>query len=241
MLSSASAPGFSSKTFDPLTCCKSLFVFTAQQRPTAYTKCIHLCECWHAQEFFPADPLEVRPLCCAPLTTGELLDTHRSCRSRIQPSWTGTRSCCLEQQHAEEAAWSTAAAESQEKLAGGWGNRIPSCRGSAGAGIFLPAEANFSQEMQSCLSAMTWSLSPLHWLLVQWSKPHLMGISPTSRTQAFSPAPVTGRLCIRNGVLGCILAGQWGQASVWQSQTFVSPTVELHPVAICCYMDGIDP
>lgn len=70
---------------------------------------------------------------------------------------------------------------------------------------------------------------------------HTLWGSSTSRTQAFSPAPGTERLCIRNGVLGCILAGQWGQVSVWQSQTFVSPTVELHPVAVCCHMDGTDP
>lgn len=83
MLSSASAPGYSSESFYPLTYRKRVFTFIAQQQPVAYAMYIPLSVCilgWPRVHFIrqaQQSTLRWGPCAVLPLTAGELLNPSR--------------------------------------------------------------------------------------------------------------------------------------------------------------------
>lgn len=101
-LSSASAPGYSSKSFYPLTYRKRAFTFIAQQQPAAYATYISSVSTYPGMtesSFHPASPaehFEARTVCCAPPHCRRAAKPlQRNCRSSAgtKPSCTGTRCC----------------------------------------------------------------------------------------------------------------------------------------------------
>lgn len=81
-ISSASAPGYSSKSFYPLTYCKRVFTFIAQQQPVACAMCIPLSVhilAWPGVHFIrqpQQSTLRWRPYAVLPLAAGELLNPY---------------------------------------------------------------------------------------------------------------------------------------------------------------------
>lgn len=244
MLSSASAPGFSSKSFDSLTYCKRLLPFIAQQQPITYTKCIHLCEPWDDQEFFPSGSPsralrgEPHGLCCpslqescwAPMGAAGA-DSNHPAQGQGAAAWSSeVQRRQPDPQQQQDPGRSLGQGEATQCLLAGVLQELGS--------YFLlkptsPKKCHLSSllQLRTCLNFTGSWLNGLNCAL--WG-------SPTSRIHEFSPAPMTRRLCIRNGVMGRVLAGEWGQVFVQQSRTLVSPTVELHPWQ-CCPIDGTDP
>lgn len=237
MLSSASSPYFSSV----------FWLFNLLQKiiylhcpPVAHTlHKVYLSGSWDDQESFPPAPaehFEVRPMCCAP--------PH--CR-RAADHWWELQGQVPTILHRDKVLLPGAAMCRGGSLIHGSSSTLgEACSRVRQQNFFLQGfrkncvlSSCWSQLLPRNPALQIWLRACLHWMPWLSGLSHTLQGSPTSRIQL--PVPMAGRLCIRNGVLGRVLAGKRGQVSVWQSQTFIISHFWAASLAICCYTDAKDP
>lgn len=220
MLISASSLDFSSKSFDFLAYCRRLFTFIAQQRLIPYTKSVSVCvdpgmTRSPSHQAAPAEHFEVRPMCCAP--------PH--CRRAADHWWELQRQVPIVLHRDKVLLPGAAMCRGGSLIHGSSRTLGEACSRIRQQNFFWQGfrknrvlSSCWSQLLPRNLASQLWLRACLHWMSWLSGLSHTLWESPTSRIQL--PVPMTGRLCIRNGVLGCVLAGKRGQVFVWQSQTF---------------------